>query len=82
MSDHYLSNPGSFASWMVQDIDAPNRFIAYGALVGGPFDQSGVTYQDRRLNFTFVEPGLEYSSGLVGAIAAGVQHYGGQVWLF
>ncbi|KAK9848230.1 hypothetical protein WJX84_000284 [Apatococcus fuscideae] len=61
-----------------QDTNAANRFIAYGALVGGPFDQSGVTYQDRRLNYTFVEPAVDYSSGLVGAIAAAAEYYGGQ----
>ncbi|KAK9867129.1 hypothetical protein WJX84_004718 [Apatococcus fuscideae] len=62
-----------------QDTLVANRFIAYGALVGGPFDQSGVTYQDRRLNYTFVEPAVDYSSGLVGAIAFAAQYYGGQV---
>ncbi|KAK9803628.1 hypothetical protein WJX72_006865 [[Myrmecia] bisecta] len=55
----------------------PNRFIAYGAVVGGPFNITGNYYNDTRKNYQFVEPSTDFGSGLVGVLAAYVDYFDG-----
>ncbi|KAK9904857.1 hypothetical protein WJX75_003941 [Coccomyxa subellipsoidea] len=56
----------------------PNRFIAYGAMVGGPSDIKGIAYLDSRdQTFRYTEPAIDYSGGLILALSALVHYHTG-----
>jgi endoglucanase len=53
----------------------PNRFILYGALVGGPFPND--SWVDSRWNYEWTEVTQDYNAGFTGAVAGLVARYGG-----
>ena len=54
----------------------PNRFIAYGALVGGPLENDD--YVDNRENYEYTEVTQDYNAAFTGALAALVEIHGGK----
>lgn len=52
----------------------PNRFILYGALVGGPRNDD--SYLDDRTNYEFTEVTQDYNAGFIGSLGGLVAHYG------
>ena len=55
-----------------------NKFLAYGALVGGP--QSDDTFEDSRgwCCAAYNEVAIDYNAGFTGAVARLVDYYGDQ----
>jgi endoglucanase len=54
-----------------------NRYILYGALVGGPTSANDSSYVDDRANFKGNEVALDYNAGFTGAVARMVLEFGG-----
>ena len=54
------------------------RFIAYGAVVGGPSSLNATAFPDTRRAFQYTEPALDYGGGLIGALAVLVTYYADQ----
>ncbi|KAI8914725.1 family 9 glycoside hydrolase [Powellomyces hirtus] len=52
----------------------PNRFILYGALVGGPEDTD--EYVDNRKDYVYTEVTQDYNAAFTGALAGLVDFYG------
>ncbi|KAK9823053.1 hypothetical protein WJX81_004364 [Elliptochloris bilobata] len=80
----YLTWDTSSLPWTVQREDfqassAPNPFIAYGAVVGGPSSLNGTSaFPDTRRMFQYTEPALDYGGGLIGGIAILITYYADQ----
>lgn len=65
-------------TWDKFKSSAPNPFIAYGAVIGGPVeDQGDWWYGESRGSYTYKEPTIDYGMGLTGALAALVEIHGG-----
>ncbi|KAJ3038017.1 hypothetical protein HDV00_001061 [Rhizophlyctis rosea] len=52
----------------------PNRFILYGALVGGP--NADDTYVDNREDYVYTEVTQDYNAAFSGALAGLIDYYG------
>ncbi|KAJ3045032.1 Endoglucanase [Rhizophlyctis rosea] len=52
----------------------PNRFILYGALVGGP--EKNDTYVDNRENYVYTEVTQDYNAAWTGLLAGLIEFYG------
>lgn len=55
----------------------PRRFIAYGALVGGPDSLNGTSFPDSREFYQYTEPALDYSGATITSLAALCSYYDG-----
>jgi hypothetical protein len=51
------------------NVPAQNRFVLYGALVGGPNAASDTAYRDDRTDYISNEVALDYNAGFTGALA-------------
>ncbi|MEO0867354.1 MAG: glycoside hydrolase family 9 protein [Cyanobacteria bacterium J06642_11] len=58
---------------------APNQYILYGALVGGPTSANDLAYGDQRTDFLGNEVALDYNAGFTGAVARLYGQEGGQL---
>ncbi|MFZ4484404.1 MAG: glycoside hydrolase family 9 protein [Chthoniobacterales bacterium] len=56
---------------------AENRFVLYGALVGGPNAASDTAYRDDRTDYVSNEVALDYNAGFTGAVARLASEFGG-----
>lgn len=51
------------------NVPVQNRFVLYGALVGGPTAASDSAYRDDRTDYVSNEVALDYNAGFTGAVA-------------
>lgn len=56
---------------------APNDYILYGGLVGGPSSPNDFAYEDVRSNYFTNEVALDYNAAFTGALARMASLYGG-----
>ncbi|KAL3684708.1 hypothetical protein R1sor_002730 [Riccia sorocarpa] len=61
-------NYGCKGGFHWRDINAPNKYVLNGAMVGGPSKND--KFVDKRNNFTFTEPTISGNAALVGALIA------------
>jgi len=59
------------------NVPAQNRFVLYGALVGGPSAASDTAYRDDRTDYVSNEVALDYNAGFTGAVARLAASLGG-----
>ena len=74
---HHRSASGA-TDWSGYDTPDPNKYILYGALVGGPGSTDDNDYVDGRTDFQGNEVALDYNAGLTGALARMYDQYGGE----
>ena len=58
-------------------LPAENRFVLYGALVGGPNAASDSAYRDDRTDYISNEVAIDYNAAFTGAIARMASEFGG-----
>ncbi|MBT9317030.1 glycoside hydrolase family 9 protein [Leptothoe spongobia] len=58
---------------------APNQYVLYGALVGGPTSFNDFSYIDNRNDFLGNEVALDFNAGFTGAIARLYNQHGGEL---
>jgi endoglucanase len=71
---HHRASHGSLKHTIEDPIT--NRYILYGALVGGPISVDDASYVDERTNFQGNEVALDYNAGFTSAVARMVLHRG------
>jgi len=59
------------------NLPAENRFVLYGALVGGPNAASDSAYRDDRTDYISNEVAIDYNAAFTGAIARMASEFGG-----
>lgn len=59
------------------NLPGENRFVLYGALVGGPNAASDNAYRDDRTDYISNEVALDYNAAFTGAIARMASEFGG-----
>jgi endoglucanase len=77
--EEYPQNPhhrGASGTSAVDDL-ASNRYILYGALVGGPSNLDDTGYVDSRTDYRTNEVALDYNAALTGALARMYSNFGG-----
>lgn len=72
---HHRAAHGS----LTNNINDPitNRYVLYGALVGGPSSPNDFAYTDDRTNYITNEVALDYNAGFTGALARMYTEFGG-----
>ncbi len=75
MNPHHRAAHGSSSGNI--NVPAQNRFVLYGALVGGPKAASDTSYRDDRTDYISNEVALDYNAGFTGAIARLASQFGG-----
>ena len=63
----------SGVGWEEFNSSEANKYVLYGALVGGPSSADDFAYNDQRSDYISNEVAIDYNSGLTGALAFAAQ---------